>query len=216
MAAGTRLTAPPTSPAGRSGSTCPSGCRPWPGRRRRNWSTSAVSGSFAPLLRASSRQMPRSLRIPVDREAELELAGIHRLVAVLHLPGLRPRPSRSPRPPPRRRGPARLPKCSASARPWTMPAMQIWFIILASWPEPTGPSKRQARGVAGDHRLDTGRKARHRRRTSPSAGPFSAPAWPAGNRSIDEGEAAALGLGVQFARHPRRKRWCDRRRRHPG
>ena len=35
--------------------------------------------------------------------------------------------------------PERWPRFSASARPWTMPAMHIWFIILVIWPEPGGP-----------------------------------------------------------------------------
>ena len=37
--------------------------------------------------------------------------------------------------------PARRAKCSASASPSTRPAMQIWFTILASWPDPAGPSR---------------------------------------------------------------------------
>ena len=30
-------------------------------------------------------------------------------------------------------------KCTASASPWTTPAMAIWLTILVSWPEPDGP-----------------------------------------------------------------------------
>ena len=33
-----------------------------------------------------------------------------------------------------------MPKAMASAKPCTTPAMAIWLHILASWPEPEGPS----------------------------------------------------------------------------
>ena len=35
--------------------------------------------------------------------------------------------------------PDRLLKWTASARPWTTPAMQIWLTILANWPDPASP-----------------------------------------------------------------------------
>ena len=35
--------------------------------------------------------------------------------------------------------PAFLPKWMPSDSPCTRPAMQIWLIILVSWPEPAGP-----------------------------------------------------------------------------
>jgi hypothetical protein len=41
--------------------------------------------------------------------------------------------------------PAISPKRSASARPCTSPAMQIWFIILAICPAPLSPSRLQTR-----------------------------------------------------------------------
>ena len=41
--------------------------------------------------------------------------------------------------------PARVPKLMPSDSPWSKPAMQIWFTILVSWPEPTGPTRVTAR-----------------------------------------------------------------------
>ena len=40
--------------------------------------------------------------------------------------------------------PEHLAKCTASARPCSVPAMQIWLTILASWPEPGPPIRRIA------------------------------------------------------------------------
>ncbi len=55
--------------------------------------------------------------------------------------------------------------------------MQIWFIILASWPAPTGPSSRQARAydpITGSTRAKVSASPPHMTVSTP----FSAPAWP--------------------------------------
>ncbi len=75
---------------------------------------------------------------PVNGKAEIIFALVHGAGAVFHLP----RPGRA-------LGDNRdklldiearfLAEMMPSARPCTRPAMQIWFTIFASWPEPTGP-----------------------------------------------------------------------------
>src|SRR5690606_28118538 len=114
--------------------------RPPPGfcTSARNWATRAVTGSWAPLLRASSSTMARSLRIQSTAKPKStspasmvlwRLSSCQDWAAPLLITAMAASPS----------SPAHWAKCSASARPWTRPAMQIWFTILVSCPLPTGP-----------------------------------------------------------------------------
>ena len=50
--------------------------------------------------------------------------------------------------------PARAAKLMPSARPWTMPAMQIWLTILVSCPAPARPISDVALAYDCHHRLD--------------------------------------------------------------
>jgi hypothetical protein len=73
--------------------------------------------------------------------------------------------------------PAFCAKLRPSASPCTTPAMQIWFTILASCPEPEAPRSVQARAYAA-----ITFSARANGPSSPPhitvSTPFSAPAWP--------------------------------------
>jgi len=122
--------------------------------------------------------MPRSLRIQSTAKPKSNLPGIHRLAAIFHLPG-----TGGPLRDHLEHGldvePGALDRNgSPSASPCTRPAMQIWFIILVSWPEPEGPSRRQAPGKGHDDgfslRIGLGIAAAHHGELTP----FSAPAWP--------------------------------------
>ena len=73
--------------------------------------------------------------------------------------------------------PARWPNATASDRPCTRPAIQIWFTILASCPAPLSPSRVTARAKA----WATGWAAAKAAASPPHmtvSMPFCAPAWP--------------------------------------
>ena len=69
------------------------------------------------------------------------------------------------------------PKAIASDRPWTMPAMQIWLTIFASWPAPASPTRVTALAkciATGWMRPKTASSPPHMTVNAP----FTAPAWP--------------------------------------
>ncbi len=120
----------------------------------RNWSTSAVTGQERAIAICFVKADARSLRIQSTAKAEIIFALVHGAGAVFHLP----RPSRA-------LGDNRdklldiearfLAEMMPSARPCTRPAMQIWFTIFASWPEPTGPIRPSRAGISLNDRLCT-------------------------------------------------------------
>ena len=84
-----------------------------------------------------------------------------------------------------------------------MPAMQIWLTILASWPEPDAAKQIAGARIGGDDFFGLGERrlvaaAHHREHAVLGAG------LAAGDRRIDEIEAALFCFGMKFARDRRR------------
>ena len=73
----------------RSSSTCPSACRPCRRRRRRTGRRARDHGQLRAVVARFLQANAQVLAHPLDGEAEVELAVVHRLPAVLHLPRLR-------------------------------------------------------------------------------------------------------------------------------
>ena len=73
-----------------------------------------------------------------DRKAEVELAGIHGLVAVLHLPGLR-RAFGDDADHLRHVEPGLLGEMDAFGKALDEAGDADWLTILVSWPAPAGP-----------------------------------------------------------------------------
>ena len=153
----------------------------------------------APLRRASSRQIDRSLRIQSTAKPKSNLPCVHGLVAVLHLPGLggalrnRLETASTSRP-------ALLGEMHALGSPCTRPAMQIWLTILVSWPAPEP-------GRSGGRRAQSSRSRARRGRRCPASPPhmtvstpFSAPAWPPETGASMKPKPRLRRLPVELAR----------------
>ena len=81
--------------------------------------------------------------------------------------------------------PAFWPKAIASDRPWTSPAIAIWLTILASCPEPLGPSS----VIALANAIATGFAASNAAASPPHitvSAPFDRADVAAGDRRVDE------------------------------
>ena len=85
-------------------------------------------------------------------------------------------------------------KFMPSAKPWTRPAMQIWFTILVSWPLPPAPHQDAGLGVGIDHRFRAVERrllAAHHDRELAVLGAGLA----AGDRRVEEIDALVAGDG---------------------
>jgi len=134
-----------------------------------------VTASSAPLRSASSKQMPRSLRIhstakpksKLPRTIVFERFSIcHDCAAPFEMTSTTASGSR----------PARIAKSSPSARPCTVPAMQIWFTIFVNCPAPAPPRRMHAREYAATTPRMNAKCASSSEPHMTVSAPFSAPA----------------------------------------
>src|SRR5258706_585346 len=151
-----------------------------------------VTGSWAPISRAVSEQMRRSFLIQSTAKPKSNLSSTMVLprfsicqdcAAPLEITSSTSFASR----------PALMAKLRPSDRASTKPAMQIWFTILVSWPEPEGPSSVTALAKCAMTGL-----ARSKGASSPPTMtvtcPFSAPVS-GGQAGAEKGQLTVMGGG---------------------